>query len=171
MTLKVSMQMEGCFKASGHPRYERRLRNLRTCSSAIQISARRLNSQTTNSVSDTTQRQQLRLLLRDGDGNVRVKITRTSLPESKDLKLERAREKEQWERFGYIVTYVAARKGGQLEKLVCFIPELTSKIIIYVRRWYLNDSVGSIELHPIIPWMLRRKIRRNSHKDDKRLSL
>jgi hypothetical protein len=93
---------------------------------------------------DTTQRQQLRLLLRDGDGNVRVKITRTSLPESKDLKLERAKEKEQWERFGYIVTYVAPEKEANWKNWYV-LSGINNKIIIYVRRWYLNDSVGSIE--------------------------
>jgi hypothetical protein len=93
---------------------------------------------------DTTQRQQLRLLLRDGDGNVRVKITRTSLPESKDVKLERDKEKEQWEHFGYIVTYVAPEKEANLKNWYV-LSGLNNKIIIYVRRWYLNDSVGSIE--------------------------
>jgi hypothetical protein len=93
---------------------------------------------------DTTQRQLSRLLLRDGDGNVRVKITRTSLPDSKDVKLERTKEKEQLERFGYIVTYVAPEKEANWKNWYV-LSGINNKIILYVRRWYLNDSVGSIE--------------------------
>jgi hypothetical protein len=93
---------------------------------------------------DTTQRQQLRLLFRDGDGNVRVIITRTALPESKDVKLERAKEKEQWEGFGYTVTYVAPEKESNWKNWYV-LSGINNKIIRYVRRWYLNDSVGSIE--------------------------
>jgi hypothetical protein len=66
------------------------------------------------------------------------------LPDSKDVKLERTKEKEQLERFGYIVTYVAPEKEANWKNWYV-LSGINNKIILYVRRWYLNDSVGSIE--------------------------
>jgi hypothetical protein len=93
---------------------------------------------------DTTERLQRRLSFRDGEGRVRVRITRTALPDSKDIKLERTKEKGELESHGYVMTYVAPKLDSNWKNWYV-LSGLGNNTIIYIRRWYLDDSVGSLE--------------------------
>ncbi len=93
---------------------------------------------------DTTERKQRLLTLRDGDGHVRVKMLRTGLPDHKDVKLGRQHEKEELEKVGYTLTYVAPEKERNWDNWYV-LSGVANNTVIYYRRWYLEDSVGSIE--------------------------
>jgi hypothetical protein len=94
---------------------------------------------------DTTQRKERRLTLVDGDGRVRVKLTRTSFPDDlRDVRLGRQREKEQLEKLGYTVTYVAPEKERAWKDWYV-LSGVANNMVFYYRRWYVKDSVGSIE--------------------------
>jgi hypothetical protein len=93
---------------------------------------------------DTTEREQRRLTLREGNGQARVRIMRSVLPEIRDIKLGRRTEKEGLERLGYTLTYVAPEREENWKDWYV-LSGLTNNTVFYYRRRYLDDSVGSIE--------------------------
>ena len=94
---------------------------------------------------DTTQRKKGRLTLVDGDGRVRVTLMRAPLPaDLSDVKLGRQREKEQLEKVGFILTYVAPEKERAWKDWYV-LSGVANNNVFYYRRRYLKDSVGSIE--------------------------
>jgi hypothetical protein len=97
---------------------------------------------------DTTERKQGILTFRDGEGHPRVKVLRTALPDLKDVKLGRQHEKEQLERLSYTLTYVAPERD-QNWKNWYVLSGVKNNTAFYFRRWYVEDSVVSIEfLYP-----------------------
>jgi hypothetical protein len=54
---------------------------------------------------DTTDRKELKLYLRDSDGRPLIQISRTPLPENKDVKA--GRDQEELKRLDYTLTYIA----------------------------------------------------------------
>jgi hypothetical protein len=93
---------------------------------------------------DTTARKQGRLTLRDGDGRPRVTILRTALPPTKDVKLARQQEIEQLEKLNYTLTYIAP-EHEQNWKNWYVLSGVMNNTAFYFRRWYVQDSVVSIE--------------------------
>ena len=93
---------------------------------------------------DTTQRKLGRLTLRDGEGRLRATISRTPLPDLKDVKLAQLHEKEQLERSSYTVTYMAPERE-QNWKDWYVLSGLSNNNVFYIRRWLLEDSAVSIE--------------------------
>ena len=93
---------------------------------------------------DTTEITQQRLVLRDGEGRSRIIITRFPLSSSKDVRVERSKEKEELESKGYKISYFAPVKEINWKNWYV-LSGMNDNMIIYVRRWYLLDSVGSIE--------------------------
>jgi hypothetical protein len=94
---------------------------------------------------DTTQRKERRLTLVDGDGRVRVKLTRTSFPDDlRDVKVGRQREKDQLEKLGWTVTYAAPEKENTWKDWYV-LSGVANNMVFYYRRWYVKDSIGSIE--------------------------
>ncbi len=93
---------------------------------------------------DTTERKQRRLTLRDGEGHPRVRILRTALPDFKDVKLGRQREKDELEKLGYTLTYIAPEKDDNWKNWYV-LSGVTNNTVFYYRRWYFEKSVGSIE--------------------------
>lgn len=95
------------------------------------------------SVNSTTESITHQLLLRDGDGQIRAKITRSAFVDTKDAKVGRAKEKEELERVGYFLTYVAPKDGSWSNWYA--LSGVSNNTVIYVKRWYLKDGIGSIE--------------------------
>lgn len=93
---------------------------------------------------DSTESVHHELILRDGEGNVRVKITRTALPDEKDIKAGRAKEKDELERLGYKITYFWPQKDSDWRNYYV-LTGVGFNMVFYYRRWYLGDSVGSLE--------------------------
>ena len=93
---------------------------------------------------DTTERKQRRLTLRDGDGRPRIRILRTGLPSSRDIKLARQQEIEQLEKLSYTLTYIAPEHERNWKNWYV-LSGITNNTVFYFRRWYVEDSVVSIE--------------------------
>jgi hypothetical protein len=93
---------------------------------------------------DTTDRKDLKLYLRDENGNALVRILRTPLPENKDVKAGRDQEVAELKRLDYTLTDIAP----ELEKNWSNWYALSGVKLgteFYFRRWYTDDSVVSIE--------------------------
>jgi hypothetical protein len=93
---------------------------------------------------DNTERKQLKLALRDGNGQEVVTISRTPLPDHKDIKRGRQDEIDELKKMNYTVTYFAPEKP-QNWKDWYVLSGLKHGTEFYIRRWYTSDSVVAIE--------------------------
>ena len=93
---------------------------------------------------DTTERKQRKLVLRDGDGQPAIKILRTALPEHRDVKLGRQNESAELTRMNFTVTYMAPEKEQNWSNWYV-LSGVNRGTEFYFRRWYLEDSMVSIE--------------------------
>ena len=93
---------------------------------------------------DTTERQQRRLLLRDGDGHPLIGVLRTALPEHKNVQLGRQQEVDDLKRMGHTLTYIAP-EGEKNWSNWYVLSGVKHGTEFYFRRWYSDDSVVSLE--------------------------
>lgn len=93
---------------------------------------------------DTTERKNGALILMDEDRHIRAKITRRALPDEKNVRIGRDREKEALEKVGYTFTYIAPEKEENWKNWYV-LSGLTNDTVFYFKRWYLADGIGSIE--------------------------
>ena len=113
---------------------------------------------------DTTQRKNSVLILRDGDGQARVKIARSPPAEIKDIHKAQQQERDQLERLGFTVTYAAPEKDTNWSNWYV-LSGLANGTVFYYRRWLYPDNVASIEFtfpkssgklyEDVIPMMMR----------------
>jgi hypothetical protein len=93
---------------------------------------------------DTTERMQRRLVLRDGQGQPTIKILRTTIPEHRNVKLGRQNEVAELTRMNFTVTYIAPEKEQNWSNWYV-LSGVSHGMEFYFRRWYLEDSVVSME--------------------------
>ena len=93
---------------------------------------------------DTTERNQRRLVLRDGDGQAAIKIIRMPLTEPKDVKLGRDKEAAELVRMNFSVTYIAPEQEKNWSNWYV-LSGVNRGTEFYFRRWYCDESVVSIE--------------------------
>jgi hypothetical protein len=93
---------------------------------------------------DTTQRKQRELILRDGNGQEVVKISRTVLSEQKDVKIARENEVAQLKKMSFVVTYIAPEKDQNWSNWYV-LSGVSHGTEFYFRRWHCPDSIVSIE--------------------------
>jgi hypothetical protein len=93
---------------------------------------------------DTTDRKQLKLYLRDADGRPLIQISRTPLPENKDVKAARDQEVAELKRLDYTLTYIAPEQEKNWSNWYV-LSGVKLGTEFYFRRWYTDDSVVSIE--------------------------
>ena len=93
---------------------------------------------------DTTERSQRKLSLRDGDGQRVVTITRTALPEQKDVKLARQKEVDELRKLNYTLTYIAPERDTNWANWYV-VSGVSNGTVFYYRRWFCDDSVVSME--------------------------
>jgi hypothetical protein len=93
---------------------------------------------------DTTERKQRKLVLRDADGRPVVKITRTAIPEHKNVRLGRENEAGDLARMNVPVTYIAPEKEHNWSNWYV-LSGVSHGTEFYFRRWYCEDSVVSME--------------------------
>jgi hypothetical protein len=98
------------------------------------------------SLDDTQRKEKRSLTLLDGEGQTRVIISRTPLPDLKDVKLAQQHEKEELEKQSYKVTYVAPEHDPNWKNWYV-LSALKKNDVFYVRRWYVEDSVVSIAFY------------------------
>jgi hypothetical protein len=91
---------------------------------------------------DTTDRKELKLYLRDSDGRPLIQISRTPLPENKDVKA--GRDQEELKRLDYTLTYIAPEQEKNWSNWYV-LSGVKLGTEFYFRRWYTDDSVVSIE--------------------------
>ena len=93
---------------------------------------------------DTTERLERRLSLRDGHGHPQIRITRTALPEHRDIKLGRQNEVNELKKLNYTLTYIAPERDANWKDWY-IVSGVANDTKIYYRRWYCDDSVVSME--------------------------
>jgi hypothetical protein len=94
---------------------------------------------------DTTERKQRELTLRDRNGGVTVKISRTVRSEQKDVKMAREDEVAQLRKMDFNVTYIAPEKDQNWSNWYVLSGVRGNEF--YFRRWYCPDSIVSIEFN------------------------
>jgi hypothetical protein len=107
---------------------------------------------------DTTERKERKLSLRDGDGQILVRVLRTDLPDHKDVKLGREKEIDELRKLNYTLTYIAPEKERNWSNWYV-LSGVKHGTEFYFRRWYSDDSVVSIEfVYPKEQAMLFEKL-------------
>lgn len=91
---------------------------------------------------DLSEHLQHRLLFVDGEGRTRIKITRASFVGVRDIKQDRQEEEGRLKGYGNVVTFVSPEKDWANWYI---ITGLNDNNVFYYRRWYLQNSIGSIE--------------------------
>lgn len=89
-------------------------------------------------------RKENRLLLVDGEGRTRVKITRSGVGDPHEIRLARDQEVAALEKMNQTVTYVAPEKEKNWSNWYV-ISGLPNNTVFYFRRWIEKDSTVSIE--------------------------
>lgn len=93
---------------------------------------------------NTTEATLRELILRDGNGQQLVKISREPLSELRDVKIARENEVAQLKKMNFSVTYIAP-VGGQNWSNWYVLSGVMHGAEFYYRRWYCPDTIVSME--------------------------